>query len=268
MKVVAVVCVRNEEEVIGKMLLSLVTQTMVPEKIVIVNDGSTDDTGLKLSMWEDVYHKRIVVINRDDRVGGENLAGTPEMAEAFNIAFEYVEKQEYEYDYLMVCGADDEYPATYIEDLIGCMKQDDLIVVASGRKSKWKTSPSGSGRLITRKWWLEYGQRYAYPSYYWESKCIMVAAMKGYKTVLFHDIEFNTRSQGSVYGHYRYGVNHRSINYRLLTVLKYISVLVLSFQWRGCVQYIIGYCKRPKRIISEDRQFSKEYLKWRRKRKK
>jgi len=269
-KIVTVCCMRNEEGKIPTILESLYDQTIRPEKIVIIDDGSTDNSLQVLKVYQKKFENWIDIIHRKDRIGGPNLAGTPELAITFNKAFEHIEHAQYEYDYLMVSGADDEYPCGYIEELIKRMKQDESIVVASGRNSLYKiyskTSPRGAGRLIKRHWWIEYGQRYAFPSFYWETKCLMVAQMKGYRTVAFGDIEFTTRSQGTSYGHYRYGVMHRSIKYRWQSVIRYIARLLLRFDVKGAFNYIKGFIKKPERIIEEDRKLSEDFNKWLKKR--
>jgi len=265
MKVVIVCCVRNEEYVVGELLQSLVDQSIVPDKILLVNDGSVDGTKGVLRFWKFKYPDKIVIINRDERIGGPNLGDSYEMASVFNVAFEFIEAYKVEYDYLMICGADDVYPKKYIEDMVEFMEQDELVVVASGRIDSRlvysRKNPSGAGRMIKRQWWLEYGQRYKYPSDYWETGFLMVAKMKGYKTVVYPKVVFSTRIQGE-HGSYGYGVMHRRMGYKVLSVMKYFGLLVVRFKWRGAYRYFKGYCKKPEEVILEDRKLSEDWNHW------
>ncbi len=60
MKYVLISPARNEETFIGKTLESMIAQTRLPERWVIVDDGSTDRTG----QIADDYAKAVLVDRR------------------------------------------------------------------------------------------------------------------------------------------------------------------------------------------------------------
>ena len=56
MKYVLITPARNEEAFIEKTIQSVVNQTMLPARWVIVNDGSTDGTGTIARRWAQLHH--------------------------------------------------------------------------------------------------------------------------------------------------------------------------------------------------------------------
>src|SRR4030095_7573955 len=91
MKYVLITPARNEERFIEKTLASMVAQTMLPERWVIVDDGSTDRTAeivqgyAKQFRWIELAQRP----QRQDR----NFAGK---AHAFNAGFERVRSFQFE----------------------------------------------------------------------------------------------------------------------------------------------------------------------------
>ena len=112
MKYVLITPARNEERFISKTLDSVIAQTLLPERWVIVDDGSTDRTA---EIVED-YAKRyqwIELIRRSQRVD-RNFAGK---ADAFNAGFEQVRSLPFE-----IVGnldADISFERDYFEFLVG-----------------------------------------------------------------------------------------------------------------------------------------------------
>jgi len=111
-KYVLITPARNEERFIAKTLDSVVAQTLLPARWIIVNDGSTDRTAeivesyAKRYPWIELIHRS----QRPDR----NFAGK---ADAFNAGFERVRSVPFE-----VIGnidADISFDRDYFEFLVG-----------------------------------------------------------------------------------------------------------------------------------------------------
>jgi len=111
-KYVLITPARNEERFIAKTLDSVVAQTLLPARWIIVNDGSTDRTAeivesyAKRYPWIEIIHRS----QRPDR----NFAGK---ADAFNAGFEKVRSVPFE-----VIGnidADISFDRDYFEFLVG-----------------------------------------------------------------------------------------------------------------------------------------------------
>src|SRR3984957_8968821 len=114
---------RNEERFIEKLIQSMVSQTVLPAKWVIVNDGSTDATGDIVGKYLE-KHEWIELLNlpaRRDR----SFAGK---VHAFNAGFERVKGLEYE-----VIGnldSDVSFEPDYCEFLLTQFQQDLTLGVA------------------------------------------------------------------------------------------------------------------------------------------
>ena len=73
MKITAIVPAYNEEKSIVECVASLVKQTRLPDEIVLVNDGSSDRTGLLASMLAHIVD-RLVVVSLAENSGNKALA--------------------------------------------------------------------------------------------------------------------------------------------------------------------------------------------------
>jgi len=184
MNVYTVLCARNEETRLPRLLASLKNQTMPPSKIVVVNDGSTDKTREVAEMFgaevvDLLYH-------------AESHAGTPKMAEKFNVGFRAISYRNE--DFIMIVGSDDEfYQRDYVERLLQRMQEDPELVVASGQLDDELTdltAPRGGGRLV-KGWFWRSVMRSQYPeSWAWEDYVNYKAMSLGFKTRGFPDIRF------------------------------------------------------------------------------
>ena len=112
MKYVLITPARNEERFIQKTLDSVVAQTMLPERWVIVDDGSTDRTPeiveryAKRHSWIELIHRS----HRPDR----NFAGK---AHAFNAGFERI--RSFPFDVIGNLDSDISFERDYFEFLLG-----------------------------------------------------------------------------------------------------------------------------------------------------
>jgi biofilm PGA synthesis N-glycosyltransferase PgaC len=111
-KYVLITAARNEERFITKTLDSVVTQTLLPERWVIVDDGSTDRTTEIVRHYMRRY-PWIELIRRSQR-RDRNFAGK---AHAFNAGFERV--RELPFDVVGNLDADISFEPDYFEFLLG-----------------------------------------------------------------------------------------------------------------------------------------------------
>ena len=115
----------NEEEFIAQTLQSLVEQTLLPTKVVVVNDNSTDRTP------EIVYnfaekHPWIVLVNKtSDAV---HMPGS-KVIQAFQECQKYIDEN---YDIIIKIDADLIFPTNYFETVINHFKSDDQIGMVGG----------------------------------------------------------------------------------------------------------------------------------------
>src|SRR5215475_7646088 len=91
MKYVLITPARNEERFIAKTLESMVAQTLLPERWVIVDDGSTDRTGQIVESYAR-NHRWIEIFRRSERTD-RNFAGK---VGAFNAGLERVQSLQFD----------------------------------------------------------------------------------------------------------------------------------------------------------------------------
>lgn len=118
---------RNEEKYMRQTLDTVVAQTILPSRWIIVDDGSTDSTPQILNE----YVKRfpwIEVVTREDR--GHRAVG-PGVIDAFYTGYEAIDPDEYEY--LCKLDLDLSLPPRYFEILMQRMSADQTLATCSGK---------------------------------------------------------------------------------------------------------------------------------------
>jgi glycosyltransferase involved in cell wall biosynthesis len=120
-----VIPAHNEEAFISLTLQSLVNQTVLPKKVVIVNDNSSDETAnivLKFAKeysFIDLIEKTSALIH---------LPGS-KVIQAFQTGFESLDD---DYDFIVKADADLIFPLNYFETIINHFKSDEKIGMAGG----------------------------------------------------------------------------------------------------------------------------------------
>ena len=115
----------NEEQFIALTLQSLMEQTGLPSKVVVVNDGSTDSTAEIVSAFAKEYPFISLVNKTSDAI---HLPGS-KVINAFNKGLESVDEN---YDFIVKADADLIFPPNYFETLIQHFKSDYKIGMVGG----------------------------------------------------------------------------------------------------------------------------------------
>lgn len=115
----------NEEDSIALTLESLVNQTLLPKKVVVVNDNSTDNTQHIVETFTSKY-PWITLINSNS--SSEHLPGT-KIINAFYKGFETLDDS---YDVICKYDADLIFPNNYLESIVFIFNKDTKIGVAGG----------------------------------------------------------------------------------------------------------------------------------------
>jgi glycosyltransferase involved in cell wall biosynthesis len=131
----------NCERYIGETLHCLTTQTHQNLELIVVNDGSTDNT---LAVAQKFHDKRIQIIESAN--GGA--------AKARNTAFQHAKG-----DYVIFFDADDHIDAEFIARQVACIngKKDIVVLSAWGRfynddLSTFKLDKTPSGQMTFKEW--------------------------------------------------------------------------------------------------------------------
>ena len=115
----------NEEKNILLTLQSIIEQTIVPKKVVVVNDNSTDKT-LEIVMAFAKDYPIISLVNKtSDTI---HLPGS-KVIQAFQKGLETLDEN---YDFIVKADADLIFPNNYFETIISHFQSDDKIGMAGG----------------------------------------------------------------------------------------------------------------------------------------
>lgn len=115
----------NEEKYIASTLQSLVDQTILPKKAIIVNDNSTDKTA-EIILDFAQKHPWISLLNTSSEA--IHLPGS-KVIQAFHKGFNALDQ---EYDFIVKADADLIFPPHYFETIIAHFKSDSSIGMVGG----------------------------------------------------------------------------------------------------------------------------------------
>lgn len=238
---VAVVA-RNAAGTLKTTLDSILNQTLRPEQVIVVDDGSTDETSVLLSDYAHSDRGHVKVLTLLDK--GYDIRRVPAN---INLASKFAETR-LATDFFMISGDDCSYPNNYAECLIRRMLNERQIVIASGRPSSGaitsqEHTPSGSGRMIESGFWHEVGGNYPIRAG-WETWLLYKAEEKDFRMKLFDDLVFfHARPRGAKHQFVYWGAAMQTLGYHPLYAIGRIAknATARSIGIKGSVNLLRGY---------------------------
>ena len=125
MKFYIIIPAYNEEKFISQTLQSLVAQTVLPNKVVVVNDNSTDKTPKIIQEFVDKYNWIEMITRKSDAI---HLPGS-KVINAFN---EGLKSLDDDYDFIVKADSDLIFPSNYFETIIKHFQSDTTIGMVGG----------------------------------------------------------------------------------------------------------------------------------------
>ena len=196
-KVAVVLNARNEEKVLSKTISAILSQELLPYRIIVINDGSTDRTGEVAANFP-----KVEVINKEKR--NESYLARKELAGVINEGLRKLHSDK-NCEFVCMMGADLLLPKNYLSTIISRMKKDPKIAISSGKlEGEFSIEPRGGGRIVRCDFWRELG--FLYPENYgWEGYLVLKAQSMGYEVRSYSDIVFQTqRKTGTKFDSSRY----------------------------------------------------------------
>ena len=248
----------NEESSIGLTLDSLANQTLLPKKLIIVNDNSTDKTQDIVEAYAE-KHRFISLIN--SKSSNQHLPGS-KIINAFYKGYETLDKN---FDVICKFDADLIFPDNYLEQIAFHFNQNNKLGMVSGfcyieKNGDWilenltrKDHIRGALKAYRKECFLEIGK--LKPSMGWDTIDELLAKYYGWELLTDETlhvkhlkptgISYNKASkhlQGEAMYKMRYGF-----------VITLISALKLAYKKRSVSlfkDYIAGYFKAKKSNIA------------------
>lgn len=125
MKYYIIIPAYNEEAFMGLTLQSLVEQTVLPKKLIVVNDNSTDKTAEIVSEFASQFPFIQLVNKKSDAI---HLPGS-KVIQAFQEGEKHIDEN---YDIIVKIDADLIFPKNYFETIIKHFQSDDRIGMVGG----------------------------------------------------------------------------------------------------------------------------------------
>ena len=211
----AIVTCRNSENNIEDALNSLKNQTLKPEYVIVIDDGSNDKTPEILERIRINWNRLYVITNPDL---GYNIG---RVASNWNNAIKFAEELKLEKtDYHLITTDDTIYEDQYAEKMIKMLDVDPKIAIASGNYDKnIYITPHGAGRFVRNSFFNTYLHFYPEKMGY-ESLVLHIANRHGYTYKVFNDARFrHTRELGKDHHFYEFGASMRTLGYHPLFVM-------------------------------------------------
>jgi glycosyltransferase involved in cell wall biosynthesis len=207
-----IVTCRNSENDIEKALMSLSNQTIKPLYIIVIDDGSKDNTGKVLKEISKKIDNLFIISNPD--LGYDISRVVKNWNKALTLK---VEKNLVETDYHMIGTDDTIYTKDYAEKIITFMDRNKDYAVVSGNFGGvgYKT-PRGAGRFVRNSFF--YDEYHHYPEKMGYESAILIASRKnGYKETILKEAKFeHTRPLGQDHHFYEFGASMRTLGYHPL----------------------------------------------------
>ena len=234
-KVAVIIPARNEEKNLPHTLNALLSQTKKPEIIIVVDDGSRDNTA------EVAKSFGCVVVKRPDRK--YRATGMPILAKVINSGLNYLKRKNIPIDYVMILGADHILSLNYLEEIVARMEKSKDIAITSGvikGERVSSTDPRGSGRVVKFDFWESIGLKYPV-NFGWESYLIYKAKSMGYKVKVYKDLETSVlRPTGKFTKYLDYGRAMRCMGYPFIYVLARTAITSTKNP-KAAIKMLAGY---------------------------
>lgn len=221
-----IVTCRNSENSIEQALISLRNQSLKPEYVIVVDDGSTDKTPeILMRIKAEWSGSALHIITNPDL--GYNIA---RVVSNWNNAIKYMHEMKLKAtDYHMITTDDTVYEEQYAEKLVRYMGEDQAIAISSGDYGEGMAkTPHGAGRVVRNSFFF---QKYGlYPEKMgYESVVLYAAALHNYTYRVFFDARFeHLRKLGTNHHFYEFGASMRSLGYHPLFVLGRFCIYFIS----------------------------------------
>jgi glycosyltransferase involved in cell wall biosynthesis len=267
-----VIPAHNEEAFIALTLDSLISQTVLPKKVVVVNDNSTDKTAEIVTAYAK-QNPFITLVNKTSEA--IHLPGS-KVIQAFHKGFETLDEN---YDVIVKLDADLILPNNYFETIINIFKNDAKIGMAGGfayieKNGEWilenltdKDHIRGAFKAYRKECFEQIGN--LKPAMGWDTVDELLSKFYGWKVVTDASlIVKHLKPTGANYNktaRYKQGEAFYTLGYGfLITFIASAKLAMMKKKPLLFIDYIKGYwkakaAKTPLLVTTEQAKFIRKY---------
>lgn len=272
MKYYIVIPSYNEEALIGLTLQSLISQTVLPSKIVVVNDNSTDRTAdVVLEFAKN--NPYISLVNKSSE--NIHLPGS-KVIQAFEKGFETLDNN---YDLIVKIDADLIFPANYFETIIKHFQSDERIGMVGGfcyieKNGEWilenltdKDHIRGALKAYRKETFQQIGG--LKPAMGWDTVDELLCKFYNWKVVTDESLHVkHLKPTGASYNkaaRYKQGEAFYSLGYGfIITAISSLKLAMRKGKPLLFMDYIMGFWKakssgKPLFVTAEQAKFFRNY---------
>ena len=267
-----VIPAHNEEAFIALTLDSLISQTVLPKKVVIVNDNSTDKTAEIVT----AYAKENPFISLVNKTSSAIHLPGSKVIQAFHKGFETLDE---EYDVIVKLDADLILPSNYFETILNIFEKDATIGMAGGfayieKNGEWilenltdKDHIRGAFKAYRKACFQQIGN--LKPAMGWDTVDELLSKFYGWKVVTDASlIVKHLKPTGANYNktaRYKQGEAFYTLGYGfLITSIASAKLAMMKKKPLLFIDYIKGYwkakaAKTPLLVTEEQAKFIRNY---------
>lgn len=262
----------NEEALIGLTLQSLISQTVLPSKIVVVNDNSTDRTAEVVSEFAK-NNPYISLVNKSSE--NIHLPGS-KVIQAFEKGFETLDNN---YDLIVKIDADLIFPSNYFETIIKHFQSDERIGMVGGfcyieKNGEWilenltdKDHIRGALKAYRKETFQQIGG--LKPAMGWDTVDELLCKFYNWKVVTDESLHVkHLKPTGASYNkaaRYKQGEAFYSLGYGfIITAISSLKLAMRKGKPLLFIDYIMGFWKakssgKPLFVTAEQAKFFRNY---------
>lgn len=272
MKYYIVIPSHNEEKLISLTLQSLVEQTILPTKLVVVNDNSTDKTAEIVLAFAEKYPFISLVNKTSDAI---HLPGS-KVIQAFQKGLETLDEK---YDFIVKADSDLIFPNNYFETIISHFKSDERVGMAGGfcyieKNGEWvlenltdKDHIRGALKAYRKETFKQIGG--LKPAMGWDTVDELLSKFYGWKVKTDATLKVkHLKPTGANYNktaRYKQGEAFYTLGYGfLITAIASAKLAMMKKKPLLFIDYIQGFLKaksskKPLLVTSEQAKFIRNY---------
>jgi glycosyltransferase involved in cell wall biosynthesis len=258
-----IVTCRNSEDDIRAALTSLKDQTLSPQYVIVVDDGSTDKTSEILTQTKQNWQSLYVIKHKDL---GYDIS---RVVRNWNEAITYSRLKELAHTtYHMIATDDTTYPPGYAEKLVEVMDNNSNIAIASGNYTKYTPEkPHGAGRFVRNSFFEQTHWGGLYPELMgYESAILYESERLGYNNAILTDAKFqHSRPLGKHHKFYEFGASMKTLGYHPVFVwgrfAKYLATGEVTGRI-GAFNMLYYYLSYKPKTVGYDRLYDDQLRKF------